>query len=72
MYKMEKHNTFSISKIKPRCIVCNRNLKAFERNLCSCMAHVCMKHRNKFDHGCSNGIKYTVQDKIIPNKVNQI
>ena len=37
---------------KPKCAVCNKLLKNFERNLCSCQLTVCIRHAQRFLHAC--------------------
>ena len=69
---METHHTHTPVKKKSRCIICNRHLKVFETKLCSCLINVCMKHRNKLDHNCSEGLEYMSLDKITSLKINKI
>ena len=54
-----------------RCIVCNRKLKVFELNLCSCGKDVCMLHREKTKHNCLNSEEIKLE-KISGEKVIRI
>lgn len=55
-----------------KCVVCRKVLKVFERNLCSCNLNVCMKHKERVEHGCPDG--WTTQDmvKVVAPKVVKI
>ena len=51
-----------------RCIICNRKLKVFELNLCSCEKNVCMLHKEKTQHDCTN-YKDIKLEKVTGEKV---
>jgi hypothetical protein len=51
-------------KKRPRCVVCDKYLKLFERNLCSCKRDVCMKHRQRTQHGCADVAKSVKREKL--------
>jgi len=72
---------------KKSCKVCNKKLKIFEYNLCSCGENVCIKHVNRNLHDCKKRRKITVSNisndkssnemdiklvKITPPKVDKI
>ena len=66
---MDKKN--SSSKTRPKCVVCNKLLKVFERNLCSCKLNVCMKHKQRLLHGCpdSNTITGNLVKVVAPKVI---
>lgn len=53
--RMCEASTVSKAKQRPKCVVCNKLLKVFERNLCSCKLSVCMKHKQRVLHRCPDG-----------------
>lgn len=60
-------------KTRPRCVVCNKALKIFERNLCSCKLHVCMQHKVRVLHNCPDKTKGKVAlVKVVAPKVMKI
>ena len=62
-----------IPKGRPKCVVCNKLLKVFERNLCSCKLNVCMKHKQRILHGCpDSSSKAGNLVKIVAPKVIKI
>lgn len=62
----------SKKKKKRKCIVCMKNLKVTELNLCSCKRNVCMKHRGRNSHMCELHLKTIKMEKIVAVKVNKI
>lgn len=62
----------TLKKIKRKCIVCMKNLKVTELNLCSCKRNVCMKHRGRNSHMCELNLKTIKMEKIVAIKVNKI
>lgn len=61
------------TKVKTlRCKVCSKKLKTFEVNLCSCKEDVCMKHRDRISHGCTESSKLLLPDKVEFIKVHKI
>lgn len=59
--------------MKPKCVVCNKQLKLFEVNLCSCGLDVCVRHAERSLHGCPNG-RQRVEElvKVVAPKVIKI
>lgn len=52
--------------------VCNKVLKVFERNLCSCQLNVCIGHPRRILHGCPDE-KYVVElVKVVAPKILKI
>ena len=53
------------TKVKTKiCKVCSKKLKKFEVNLCSCKEDICMKHRDRVSHGCTENSKLILPDKV--------
>lgn len=62
-----------ITKKRHKCVVCNKVLKIFERNLCSCKLNVCMKHKARDLHDCPDETKERVAlVKVVAPKVIKI
>ena len=61
-----------VFKKKTKCIVCNKVLKVFERNLCSCKLHVCMKHKLRLLHRCPDDVVAKDLIKVVAPKVVKI
>ena len=57
---------------RPKCAVCNKLLKVFERNLCSCKHNVCMKHKQRLLHGCPDAKDAGNLIKVVAPKVIKI
>ena len=57
---------------RPKCIVCNKFLKVFERNLCSCKLNLCMKHKQRILHDCPDSNPKPNLVKIVAPKVVDI
>ncbi|CAM9255638.1 unnamed protein product [Sphacelaria rigidula] len=59
---------------RTKCVVCGKVLKVFERNLCSCKLNVCMKHKQRVEHGCPDAGRHHHQemDKVVAPKVVKI
>lgn len=53
--KVAKVSAKVSAKQRPKCVVCNKLLKVFEKNLCSCKLSVCMKHKQRRLHRCPDG-----------------
>lgn len=56
----------------PKCVVCNKALKVFERNLCSCKLGVCMRHAQRILHGCPNEKNVVELVKVVAPKILKI
>lgn len=69
---MAKEELNKKRKKKKKCVVCKKNLKVIETNLCSCKLNVCMKHRNRNSHRCELSVKMEEMEKIVAVKVNKI
>ena len=54
-----------------RCVVCKRKLKVFEFKLCSCEKDVCMLHKEKTQHDCSNSKDINLE-KVTSEKIIRI
>lgn len=50
--RMKTSKPQRVKKQRPKCVVCNKVLKVFERNLCSCKIPVCMSHKQRLLHAC--------------------
>ena len=55
-----------------KCIICRKNLKVYEHDLCGCKMPVCMKHRDRSSHNCQEHDKVIVGIKIVAKKINKI
>lgn len=73
-FKMDKKKSKKSSgKTRPRCVVCNKFLKVFERNLCSCKLNVCMKHKQRLLHECPDSKSHAKNlVKVVAPKVIRI
>ena len=60
------------TEARPKCIVCKKFLKVFEKNLCSCKLNVCMKHKQRILHGCPDSNTKPILVKIVAPKVVKI
>lgn len=62
-----------VSEPRPKCVVCNKLLRVFERNLCSCKLNVCMKHKQRLLHECPDSNTNTGNlVKVVAPKVIKI
>lgn len=68
-----RHLSTFVAKVnkRPKCVVCNKVLKIFERNLCSCQVAVCIKHAQRVLHACpeSEPVKLV---KVVAPKILKI
>lgn len=72
MEKPKRHSK-NVRKNRPKCIVCKKFLKVFERNLCSCKKLVCMKHKQRALHECPDEKKMEdSMTKVVAPKVLKI
>ena len=51
MVLKESHLVEKVER-RPKCVVCSKFLKVFEKNLCSCQLTVCIRHAQRFLHAC--------------------
>lgn len=57
---------------KKKCVVCNRKLRLFETNLCSCNSSVCIYHTERDLHDCPLNTKLKIIDAVVASKVSKI